>query len=169
MSPKDERRRRAHERAAHADRTGRAVIDAVLFDDPLEQLLYEVRHMYLHVVPPREREQYPLDIAGVLPSFLEDVDKQAHALSRQQIISVIVDVACGRARDINSRQVRPLRTSEVGAAPPVLRSSDGAQAWRANVSNVTASARRIMWWQRPGSGVELARLAVHDDLRMPES
>lgn len=168
MSPKDARRARAAERAATQQRYSRAVIEQQLFEDPAEQLLYEVRHMYLHVVPPAERSKWPLRIDRLLPSFLRDVDAQAHALSRQQIVSAIVDVGCGRASEINSRRVRPLRAGESGSAPEVVR-WDGAMAWRANVSNVSAAARRIMWWQIPGAGIELARIASHDDLEMPES
>lgn len=54
-----------------------------------------MRHLYLHVVPPCERSTWPLQIDGVLTTFLDDVVAHAHALSRQQIVSAIVDVGCG--------------------------------------------------------------------------
>lgn len=169
MASKDARKTRALQRDAASDRISRAVIEEELFEDPEEQLRYEVQHMFLHVVHPTERSRYPMALWVPLPSFMADLQAQGHALSRKQVITAIVDVVCGRAADVNSRQLRPLRRS-AGPSPEVVR-GDGAIAWRANVSNASSAARRIMWWERleKGRRVELARLAVHDDLDMPEA
>jgi hypothetical protein len=140
----------------------------VLFEDPVLQLQYEVRHAYLLGVPPSQREQWPLSTFSTLPSFLDDITNQHGAVSRSQIINCVVDVVSSRITEVNSRRLRPLRDGGGADNRPIVVRSDGAVAWRANVSSGTAAARRIMWWRTPDGGIELARLATHDDTTMPE-
>jgi hypothetical protein len=143
------------------------VLDAVLFEDPAQNLTYQVRHYYLMTVPISQREQWPLGEYLFLPGFLLDVEEALTQIGRGQVISAIVDVVCGRAFESNSRKPRPKREgSGEEHRPIVYRASDGAQAWRANVQNGTPAARRIQWWRRHDGGIELARLAVHDDVEM---
>ncbi len=146
----------------------------VLFEDPEEQLRYEAYHHYLLTTPTSQRETFGWPPFKMLPTFLSDVESHKGQVSRQQILGAIVDVVSGRVRVVNSREPRVLREGggDAGRAP-VVRSFDGAAAWRANISNATAAARRIMWWQPKSSPtmsgiVELARLATHDDMDMPE-
>lgn len=167
--PVDERKVRAAARDAEAALTEKAAITAQLFTDPEEQLRYEITHFYLHSVPPGQRKQYPLNDFTLLPVFLDDLEEQASAVSRQQMLAAIVDVVCDRVWDVNSRKARAKREGGGDETrPQVVRSSDGARAWRANVSTGTPAARRIMWWQTPGKQVELARFATHDDFDLPE-
>lgn len=144
-------------------------IDVQLFEDPVEQLTYEIRHYYLMTVPISQREQWPWPRAyKLMPSFLADVAEQSKVISRGQIVSAIVDVISGRVADVNSREARMKR--EGGGddgRPVVMRSFDQAVAWRANIQK-GPGARRIMWWRTPGGYIELARLAVHDDMELPE-
>lgn len=145
------------------------VITKKLFAEEETQLRYEVRHWYLMTVPLSQREQYVMHEYELLPSFLKDIEQQGAHVGRGQIIAAVVDVVSGRARDINSRMPRPLRKTDGKETSPIItRSSDGAVAWRANVSHGTPAARRIMWWARPDHVIELARFATHDDVSMPE-
>ncbi len=141
-----------------------------LFDDPELQLRYEAHHQYLLTVPPSQRSQWGWHADyKMLPTFLEDVEAQVGYVSRQQVLSAIVDVVSGRYRQVNSREPRPLRKGGgTDSRPAVVRSFDGALAWRANVSHGTPAARRIMWWAPKDGNVELARFATHDDVAMPE-
>ncbi len=143
-------------------------IDVKLFDDPEDQLRYEVMHAYLMSVPPAQRDQWPLEKYTMLPSFLADVENQNGALSRQQIVMAIVDVISSRMNDVNSRRPRPFREGGGDDGRIAIVRADGAAAWRANISHGTPAARRIMWWRTPAGGIELARIATHDDLEMPE-
>lgn len=149
-----------------------AYIEATLFSDPREQLHYEVRHAWLMTVPPSQREEWPLARAYEFSdTFMDDVRTQSAYVSRQQIVSAILDVVCGRANAMASRQVHLLRDRRGKVAhgdDPVVMRSDGAMAWRAAVSTGTPAARRIMWWATPSGTIELARLAPHDDYDMPE-
>jgi hypothetical protein len=147
---------------AHGDPS----IDVQLFDDPREQLEYEVRHAYLMTVPTSQRTQWPLEDYTVADLFLEDIQNQNGALSRGQIITAIVDIVSSRMNDVNSRKPRPLREGGGDDGRPVITRADGAVAWRANISAGTPAARRIMWWRMPSGSIELARLASHDDVDM---
>jgi hypothetical protein len=142
----------------------------VLFEDPGDQVAYEVRHAWLLSVPVSQREQWPLGDYLMLPQFLEDLKDQGGGLSRAQMIGAIVDVVSGRVADVPSRQARYFKEAdgEVSRGRPKLVRADGAVAWRANVSHSTPAARRIMWWRNPDGTIELARLARHDDMEMPE-
>lgn len=167
--PVDERKVRAAARDAEAALVDKAAITTQLFTDPEEQLRYEITHFYLHSVPPTQREQYPLNSYSFLPIFLDDLEEQASAVSRQQMLAAIVDIVCDRVWDMNSRSARAKREGGGDdSRPQVVRSFDSALAWRANVSSGTPAARRIMWWQTPGKHVELARFATHDDFDIPE-
>ena len=56
-------------------------------------------------------------------------------------------------------------------SPALVRSRDGAKAWRCSLQDATASARRLHWWQIPGPDggtVEFASVGTHDDYAMPE-
>lgn len=142
-------------------------LPSTLFDDPEEQLRYEVRHAYLMTVPTSQRYEWPFDPTyRMLDQFLLDILDQEHVLSRRQMISVIVDVVCGKVFSTPSREAKPMRHS--GGPDPLLRSFDKAQCMRARVTANTPAARRIMWWRSPSGGIELARLATHDDIDIPE-
>lgn len=150
-----------------------ALVSEQLFADPEDQLRYEVRHYYLHTVPVSQRSQWPLEDYLILPSFMEDLGSPdiRNSTGKARLISAITDVVCGRVYDVNSRKTHPLASStslKSAGNPPVTRSSDGAVAMRAAVQTGTPAARRIMWWRTPGRGVELARIATHDDMKMPE-
>lgn len=142
------------------------VIYRQLFEDSLEQLLYEIRHFYLMTVPLSQREQWPYTPFKVSTTFLNDVESQASVLSRQQIIAACVDVITGRVADVPSRQARRKREGGGDSSRPVTTRTDGAIAWRANINEGTPGARRIMWWRLPSGSIELARLAHHDDTDM---
>jgi hypothetical protein len=159
----DNRRARAQEREQHAARASRGLVVDRLFLDDAEQLDYELRHLYLHVVPIRQRESMPLRSYIFLPAFLDDVAEQAHAVARLQLLSAMVAVLTNQARH-SSVQARAMREFE--GSPNARVRPDGATVWRGNVQNNTPAARRLMWWEVPGGRVEFARLAVHDDVRI---
>lgn len=156
-------------RASKAAQRAAEILDQRLFEDPQEQLRYELRHAYLTSVPPSQRQTWPWpDTYVLMPRFLADVAIQSGQIKYAQIIAAIVDVLSGRMNDINSREPRMLRTGGGLNTAQVTRSFDGALAWRASVQRSTAAARRIMWWRRHDGVLELARLAVHDDIDIPE-
>jgi hypothetical protein len=144
-------------------------ITDTLFEDPRAQLRYEVRHAYLMTVPISQREQWPLPPEYELfDTFMNDIESQAQAVSRQQIVAAVLDVVSGRMNDVNSRRPRPLREGGGDDGRAIITRSDGAMAWRANVSAGTPAARRIMWWRRTDNVIQLARLSTHDEFEMPE-
>jgi hypothetical protein len=163
---------RAEAKAAASVGASGAYIEAQLFTDPREQLHYEVRHAWLMTVPPSHREEWPLARSyEFTDTFMDDVRTQSAYVSRQQIVSAVLDVVCGRANTMASRQVHLLKYGRGKLAhenDPVVMRSDGAMAWRAAVSTGTPAARRIMWWLTPAGTIELNRLAPHDDFDMPE-
>jgi hypothetical protein len=143
-----------------------ALPDVQLYEDDEENWRYLVHHFYLLTVPPGQRAQYPLGTYDMSATFLRDLATLKGAVSDQQVVAAILDVVSGRAADVNSRMPRPMREGGGEESRPQIVRADGALAWRANVSQGTPAARRIMWWTLPDGTLELARLAVHDDVRM---
>lgn len=134
-----------------------------VFTDPARQLLHEISTAWLLRHPEAERDAYPLRDAVVGPAFLDSVDQTA-GIERERVIEGCMDVLTRRAYEINSRNVRPYRSSKAASAPQRVR-ADGATAWRANLQADTPAARRLMWWELPNGHVELARVGTHDDYR----
>jgi hypothetical protein len=146
---------------------GDPTINMQLFEDPVAQLKYEVRHAYLMTVPLSQRAEWPAQEYGVLLGFLDDIAAQAGQVSRAQIIEAVVDIICSRINSRHSRKPRPLLKGGGEESRPQVMRPDGALAWRANISTGPA-ARRIMWWVTPAGRIELARVATHDDFDVPE-
>ena len=110
-----------------------------------------------------DKLNYPLPEDYLLgPGFTESLG----SLNDDQFdkaMKCVVDVLIDRAKDIKSRDLHRLRTGNGGSDAPVIRSSDGAVAWRAAVEINAASARRLHFWLI-GSQVELSQVAIHDNM-----
>lgn len=128
----------------------------------IEEIRDAYERRYLH----GDREDWPLGDVRLHPEFLLAVDKVD--VDRSKLLEVCADVASGRARTMDSRQVHQLRTGDSGGAPVRVRSRDGAAAWRCSLQHKTPSARRLHWWALPGGGVEFAHVGLHDDMACPE-
>lgn len=130
-------------------------------EDPEQQLRHEVQVAWQRYQPD-DRRQWPLRGFLLGPEFLVTV-ASLHGIERSKIVDVCTDVVTGRAAQMASREVHPLRTAEGGDAPQRVR-ADGAMAWRASLQHNTPSARRLHYWQLRDGRVELARVGVHDDM-----
>jgi hypothetical protein len=164
-SDADQLRRQAKQLRTEVRRRSRRPSEealAGLFTDREEQLRYEIRHQWAIRIPAADKARLPLRDYLVGPDFIASMSR-LEGVSRSKIVDVVVEVLTGLAKDIDGRRLHPLRVSEAGDAPPVIRSSDGAQAWRVNLQTNTPSARRLHYWQRNDGSVELAKVAVHDD------
>jgi hypothetical protein len=128
--------------------------------DPEQRFLRQIRLKWQRLTR-ADRDRYPLQDPILGPEFLDSVEK-LQGVSRERVVEVCAHVACGRAPDVPSLDLHPLRSSEGGGTPQRER-ADGAKAWRCNLQTGTASARRLHFWQLPGGRVELAKVVVHDD------
>lgn len=144
--------------------------------DPLSSetaFLTAVRVEYARRVNESDRVEYPLLRMRVGREFLEHV-RALDGIAVDKVVEVCAQVACGRAHEIVAREVHELRAGE-GGSPARVRERDGAKAWRCALQINTASARRLHWWEIPGKDprfadgriVELASVAVHDDVSIP--
>jgi predicted RNA-binding protein with RPS1 domain len=111
--------------------------------------------------------RYPLRKLVVGNEFLARA-RELEGVDAEKILEVCTEVAMGRCHEIPGRDVHPLHVGEGG--PPRYRASDGARAWRCSLQNLTASARRLHWWNLGGSPetIEFASVGVHDDFGIPE-
>ncbi len=75
-----------------------------------------------------------------------------------------MEVACGRAHEIEGRQLHKLRAGAGGNSGDRRRARDEATAWRCNVQTKSASARRLHFWICPGGDIEFVNVAIHDDM-----
>jgi hypothetical protein len=146
-----------NERAGKLERILRATghDDASLF-------IEEMRQSWLDSTTPDDRDRHPFRSLALGPDFLDSV-RRIEGVSRQKIVDVCAEVACGRAAEIPGRELHQLRVSESGNAPQRAR-DDGALAWRCNLQSSTAAARRLHYWVLPQGTVELGRVVYHDDV-----
>lgn len=133
-----------------------------VYADPDRQLRYEIAHAWLTTYPEADRDQHPLATYTFGPDFLDSLDA-LDGVDRHLVVAACVDVLTRRAWDINGRQARQMRSSAAPGSDYLTR-ADGAAAWRCNIQNATASARRLMWWEIPDGTIELAKAALHDDV-----
>ncbi len=124
-----------------------------VYDDPEQQLRYEVEQVWLMSTPPSERP--PLRPYRVSEAFLDDLADPP--VERRKAVRCIVDVLTGPA---DPARIHPWKAGK--AAPNVRR--DGAMLWRYQVQRGSPQAARLMYWDG-GPEVELVRLARHDDHR----
>ena len=137
-----------------------------VYADPAQQLEHEIGYAYLLTYNETDRATHPLAPYVFGSEFVNSVDT-IEGVERDKIVSACLDVLTRRAWEINGRNARQLRESEVGNSGYVRR-QDGAAGWRCNIQTGTASARRLMWWELTNGTIELALVALHDDVRIPE-
>jgi predicted RNA-binding protein with RPS1 domain len=142
--------------------------------DPLSDeraFLRAVRLWHAREIGEGERSDYPLQSIRVGRQFL-DTARSLDGISAEKIVEVAGQVACGRAKDLEGRDLHAL-----GVAGPATatrqreRVRDGAKAWRCALQVKSASARRLHWWLIPGPNggtIEFASVAVHDMYDIPE-
>ncbi|MCA9317343.1 MAG: S1 RNA-binding domain-containing protein [Planctomycetes bacterium] len=126
-----------------------------------------VRVAYARLFGEGERCSYPLRRMRVGSEFLSRL-RALDGISTDKVVEVCVQVASGRAHEIPGREVHLFGAR---GSPALVRSRDGAKAWRCSLQDATASARRLHWWQIPGPDggtVEFASVGTHDDYAMPE-
>jgi hypothetical protein len=133
------------------------------YDDPDQQFRHEVTVEWERSAQGSDRSTWPLRPYIVGPDFLPSLSRLEGVL-RAKVVEVCVDVLTGRAETLTSRELHPLRVSDVGGAEQRVRADDGAKAWRVSLQIKTPSARRLHFWRLCDGSVELSRVGVHDDL-----
>lgn len=150
---------RANLRAARLAERNRELPQA--FADAQQQFRWEVEIAYLEHVPESQRARYPLADYAVGRAFLGRLDTM-WGVPRDKLLQLVVDVLCGRAQEMPSRQVQPVPVRGSGAQQE---RADGARAWRATLQVHSHTERRMKYWRLPDGRIELDSVGVHDDDR----
>ncbi|MEX2621617.1 MAG: S1 RNA-binding domain-containing protein [Egibacteraceae bacterium] len=131
-----------------------------------EEFVEAVRAAYQRLYPAADRQRYPLSRMRVGAQLLDRLD-ELDAVPADKVVEVCAHVAAGRHWEIAGLQVHQLRDTVRGSVR--VRASDGAQAWRCALQLNRPSARRLHWWEIPGTprAVEFASVGVHDDVDIP--
>lgn len=132
------------------------------FNDAERQFRFEVQLAWARRIPAAEKDARPLAAFDLGPDFLPSLDA-IDGISRDKVVDVVVEVVTGLAVDLAGRDLHRLRVSDHGGSPSLVRGSDGATCWRVSLQQNRPQARRLHYWQRPGGGIELSRVALHDD------
>ncbi|MFC6152497.1 hypothetical protein [Nocardioides yefusunii] len=152
------RDQRSQLRKAVAERAADA---PAVFADPEFGFRHAVLGAWARRIPVAEQASVPLGDFRIGEQFLASVERLG-ASYRDKVLSVTVEIVCGLAPSLPSREVHRYRESESGGSPYVTR-ADGAALWRASLQAGTAAARRIHYWILPGGLVELCHVGVHDE------
>lgn len=121
-----------------------------VYADAEEQFRWEIATTYLTEVDEPDRPAAPMVGFTLGRSFLGRLETLS-GIPRHKVLQLVVEVLCGRAPDLPSRQVRPwLDSSGVHQVRP-----DGAEAWRAALQVQNPSARALKFWRLPDGRVEL--------------
>jgi hypothetical protein len=134
-----------------------------LFEDPADQLRWEIKDAWARMIPAGEKASRPLGRWTFGPDFLPTLEAM-QGISRHKVVEVIVQVLTRMDRDLASRELHQLRSGPGGDDPPRVR-DDGATAWRVSLQVGTPSARRLHYWLCPDNSIELASIRLHDDYR----
>jgi len=139
-----------------------------VFADPAAQFRHELDLRLLHKIDEATRTAHRPAGYTLGPMWVDDLQDLARTskVRRTKVLDIVIHVLLGRAHTIPGLDVHQIRESAAGGAPHVRR-ADGSVGWRASLQSRAPAARRLMWWSRPDGTVELARVARHDDLRMP--
>lgn len=152
---------RARLRKAGTARAAEPIGAGPRFADREQGFRYLVLTQWATRTLPGEQATRPLPDYGFGPYFLDSVDT-LDGIKEQKIADVVFEIVTSLAPQLKSREVHQLRSGSGGDDPIRVR-EDGAVAWRASLQVNTPSARRIHYWVLPHGGVELARVATHDD------
>jgi hypothetical protein len=126
-------------------------------DDPEEQFRHEVT---VACEALRDTENTPPPVAYVLgPDFLKSIAR-TEGVDRELVVTTIAEVLTG----IRLGRGHPFRVSEAANAAQRVRDADGAKAYRHYLQHKTPGARRLHYWQLRDGTIELANIAVHDDM-----
>lgn len=126
----------------------------------------EVRASWLQRFTEHDRNDHPLTQFVLREGFLDSLAKAA--ADRQKVVDTVMEVVCGRAKEIEGRHLHKLRRGSSGNSPERVHASDGAVAWRCNVQTNSPSARRLHYWVCPGGEIEIVSVVVHDDVTIAE-
>lgn len=136
--------------------------DANRFDDPGEQLRFEVYLAWVRRFSDAERKgERRLLEWSIGEDFFASWD-EVHGIDRRKVVDVIVEVLTDVAPSMPSRDLHQLRTGPGGDDPPRRRGN--YVAWRVSLQSNTPSARRLHYW-RDGDRIELSSIRLHDDYR----
>lgn len=136
---------------------------SVLTDE--EELARDVRATWSGKLTADDQARRPLAEFRIRPGFADSI--RAAGADRQKVVEIIMQIACGLAKDIDSRQLHRLRDGPSGGAPNRTR-ADGAQAWRGYLQVKTPSARRLHYWVLPGGELEFVSVVTHDQVTIAD-
>ena len=140
-----------------------ALDDSNLFEDPVDQLDFEIRLAWARLTSASEKKSLPLKRWTYGPEFLDTL-REVEGVSRNKVVEVIVHVLTGRDTDLASRELHQLR-SGLGAEDASVRRARGELCWRVSLQSNTPAARRLHYWSGADGSVELSSVRVHDDFR----
>jgi hypothetical protein len=160
----DLRTTRARLRKASTARPVVAAGGGPQFADAEQGFRYLVLTQWATRTLPAEQLARPLGEYILGPRFLDSLER-LEGIKEAKVADVVFEIVTGLAAQLPSREVHHLRTGPGGDDPVRVR-EDGAVAWRASLQINTPSARRIHYWVLPGSPIEFARVATHDDFEI---
>jgi hypothetical protein len=128
--------------------------------DPERQLRHEVSLAFLDRVTEDERDEHPLPDDYVIgPDFIDSLER-LQGITRSKVLRVIVECLTGLDAQTPSRKRRPWLSHSGGAQE--LR-ADGGAAWRINMQDYVAAARRLKYWRLTDGRIELDSVGSHDE------
>lgn len=153
-----ERRRLKRELAAQS-----RLAVPVVHSDPEKQLRLEIELQWLTSVAEADRDgRHALLDYELGPDFLATLEAQVRdgAIERDRVITVVTECLTNQ---VWSKAVRAAKPWPVSAGGAQQVRSDGAAAWRVRLQSGTPSARRLKFWIRPDTSIELDSVRLHDD------
>ena len=138
----------------------RRTLPPAVFADAERQFRYEVEQLWMWTVAEDERCVQPLRRFALGRDWFQSLESM-QLVDRFEVVSAVMDVLSGNGSK-NNRQSHQQRTGKPGGSPALTR-ADGAVAWRCNIRSATPGAPRLLWWTLTDGGIELGKVALHDD------
>jgi hypothetical protein len=152
----------ARARLRRAGQSRPSPVELPEFADREEGFRYAVLTAWARRTPRSEQATRPLPDYTFGRHFLDSL-AALEGISTEKVADVVFEILTDRAKNLDGRELHPLRAGEAGNSPQRMR-EDGATAWRAALQRHAAAARRIHFWRLPGGGVELWHVGPHDEV-----
>ena len=112
--------------------------------------------------------EQPLDIR-LGYAFLTSIEKShldVQTIILTRIVHAIAAIIAEKAATVSSYKLHPLRENIAGDAPQLVRTSDGAKAWRLDLTKEGAGWRLLYWRisTSQGSVIELSKICKESDV-----
>jgi hypothetical protein len=142
------------------------VLEILDFDMVCHDAECAIHWSWVNIIPRQNRAQHPMSEFIIRREFRQRIlDLGLSKNMLQQVYRKVVYLICGVSSA--GLQIEPLRVDRGASSAQIRRPTDGADAFRVQISQHGAGYH-VHYWRCPGDSIEIAWIGPHDDFYIPE-